>query len=279
LIRVNILIPAHDEAGYLGNCLKALLAADTVTGAEIDVIVIANACTDDTVEIASNFMDRATAKGWNLQVIETPTPGKLNALNLGERARAGDILIYLDADVIISKPLIGELVAALSVSAPRYAGGTPLVIAPSHPLIARYARFWAKLPFVSKGVPGFGIFAVNAAGRARWGQFPEIISDDTFVRLQFRPAERVRVAATYRWPMVNGLGNLIRVRRRQDIGVAEIAERFPDLQQNDGGSKPTLAFLAGRILRDPLGFIAYGLVSVAVRLPIYKNQPRWARGR
>uniref|UniRef100_A0AAN0MD34 Uncharacterized protein n=1 Tax=Yoonia rhodophyticola TaxID=3137370 RepID=A0AAN0MD34_9RHOB len=46
--------------------------------------------------------------------------------------------------------------------------------------------------------------------------------------MNFTPAERVEVPATYIWPMVEGFGNLVRVRRRQDIGVAEIAQKYPD---------------------------------------------------
>ncbi len=39
-----------------------------------------------------------------------------------------------------------------------------------------YARLWARVPFMARGVPGCGLFALNAAGRARWGDWPAIIS-------------------------------------------------------------------------------------------------------
>ena len=50
-VACSILIPAHNEAGYIQPCLEALLASDQ-TGSAVEVIVMANGCTDDTVDAA-----------------------------------------------------------------------------------------------------------------------------------------------------------------------------------------------------------------------------------
>ena len=125
--------------------------------------------------------------------------------------------------------------------------------------------------------PGYGLFAVNASGRARWGKFPAIISDDTFVRLQFLPAERVQVAATYRWPMIEGFAALVRVRRRQDAGVAEIAGLWPDLMAREAKRGLGLGGLLALLVRDPLGFATYGAVTLAVKAG--RGGAGWTRGR
>ena len=89
--------------------------------------------------------------------------------------------------------------------APRYASGRPNVTLSGQDTLTRhYTRFWETIPFMTQGVPGFGVFAMNRAGRARWGAWPDIISDDTFARLSFAPSERVSVPATYDWPMIEG---------------------------------------------------------------------------
>lgn len=276
--RVTILIPAHNEAAYIKPCLDGVLASDAVL-AELTVIVVANACTDDTAQLAQSYDAAFTARGWRLTVIDTPVPGKLHALNIGEAERPADICIYLDADVVVSPPLIAQLVSVLKSDRPVYAGGTPQVVHPSSRVLYAYTRFWTTLPFVAQGVPGFGVFGVNAAGRARWAAFPDIISDDTFVRLNFTPDERRQVPATYTWPMITSLGNLIRVRRRQNVGVSEIARDFPHLIANDEKPKPGIVGLARRFFGDPFGFAAYAGVSLAVRLPIARTDQRWARGR
>lgn len=275
---ISILIPAHNEAAYLGDCLKALLASDS-SGYSAQIIVVANACTDATVDIARGFVGQAEDKGWQLEVIDTTLPGKLNALNLGEAAAGQGLYAYLDADVIVSPLLMGQIVAALQGDQPLYASGSPVVSQPKSSFTRAYARVWQQLPFVIQGVPGFGLFAVNPAGRARWGDFPDIIADDMFVRLNFSPAERVRVPAQYHWPMIEGFHNLVRVRRRQDAGVQEIALGYPDLLQNEDVARPSFSRLVRIGLSDPLGFVAYLAVKIAVKTPYARSSQRWARGR
>lgn len=274
----SVIIPAHNEADYIEVCLEALFASDQPAYAwSIEVIVVANGCSDDTVARAWAFASKAQERGWPLHVLDLPLGGKMGALNAGDKAAAGATRVYLDADVIVSPALMGQITEALDTTSPRYASGQP-VVAPAKSWITRaYARFWQTLPFVQQGTPGFGIFAVNAAGRARWSSFPDIISDDTFVRLQFTPVERIRVDASYSWPMIEGFRNLVRVRRRQNAGVDEIAERFPKLMRNDDKTK--VRGMAGRFLKDPLGFAVYGAVSLAVKSRYAKSSERWARGR
>lgn len=276
-VRTSVLIPAHNEAAYLGACLEAVLASDPVEGAA-EVIVIANGCTDKTAEIAGGFAPQAAAAGWTLQVLELAEGGKLGAWNAGEAAATGDVLVYLDADVVVSAPLIGQIAVALSTTLPRYASGRPHVTTAGSAVTRHYTRFWLTTPFMVHGVPGFGVFAMNRAGRARWGIWPDIISDDTFARLNFTPAERVSVPAGYEWPMIEGFKRLVQVRRRQDIGVAEIAARYPALMTNDDAHDRTENILM-RALRDPVAFVTFAAVRIAIHLPIWRSANRWVRGR
>jgi glycosyltransferase involved in cell wall biosynthesis len=272
---LSVVIPAHDEAAWLPACLGALLASDPVEGGA-EVIVVPNGCRDDTAGVARSHAGAFAAKGWRLEVIERAEGGKPGALTAGDAAARGRVIAYLDADVTVSPPLLAQLARALSGEAPRYGSGTARVT--TRGLVSTlYARFWRTTPFVSTGVPGFGLFAVNRAGRARWADWPRIISDDTFARLMFAPAERVSVPATYDWPMIEGFAPLVRVRRRQDAGVAEIGALYPGLLENrdtDRGPPPWR-----RALRDPAGFAAYCAVRAAVLLPVARGGGGWARGR
>lgn len=273
---VSVLIPASNEALYIGHCLEALMASDPAPALPVEVIVVANGCQDDTAAVARGFEALAGERGWQLSVLDLSEGGKIGALNAGDAAASGTIRIYLDADVLVSPSLLAEVTDALMADAPCFATGTPVVAPAKSWLTTQYARFWKRLPFVNSGAPGFGLFAVNSAGRARWGSFPNIISDDTFVRLNFTPEERVQVPSTYVWPMVEGLGSLVRVRRRQDRGTAEIARLFPELLPNEGKPKANLPRL---ITADPMGFFVYGLVSLLVRLPALGDGGGWSRGR
>ncbi|UWR23517.1 glycosyltransferase [Sulfitobacter sp. S190] len=276
-VALSVIIPAHDEAGYIAACLEALLdSADT--GADVEVIVVPNGCRDDTAAQAAAFADRFERKGWPLTVHVLAEGGKMGALNAADAVARHAGRVYLDADVTVTPPLLAQLAQVLDTKPARYASGTPQIAQARSAVTHAYARFWRKQPFVTDGVPGFGVFAVNAAGRARWALFPDIISDDTFVRLNFTPQERHRVAAHYTWPMIEGFGPLVRVRRRQDAGVQEIAQRFPELMANADPHGAHRVPLWRRVARAPWGFVVYAAVALAVRLP-HRKQARWARGR
>jgi glycosyltransferase involved in cell wall biosynthesis len=260
---LSVIIPASNEAGFIGPCLTALLASQPV---QAEVIVVANGCHDATAAIARGFAGAATARGWRFIVLDLPAGSKPGALNAGDATAQGAARLYLDADVVVSAGVLPQIATALARAAPTYAGATPRIPRAQSRITRAYARFWQTLPFARSTAPGFGLFAVNAAGRARWGEFPAIIADDTFVRLQFLPDERVQVMASYDWPMIEGFAALTRVRRRQDAGMAEIAARFPDLLPHEGKARLGLGGLLTRGLRDPAGFATYAAVSLAVRL-------------
>lgn len=275
---LSVIIPAHNEEAVIGDCLAALFASEKGLG-QREAIVVANGCNDRTARCARDMAGAAAEAGWDLQVLDLPKGGKPGALRAGDAAASGDILAYLDADVTVSPDVMGQLVAQLAGATPRYGSGTPQVAHATTAVTRAYAGFWTTLPFVTDDVPGFGLFAMNRAGHDRMGAWPDVISDDTFARLSFAPSERHKVAGGYIWPMVEGWANLVRVRRRQDQGVAEIRARFPALLVNDTVTPPNLVGKLGRALRDPLGFVVYVAVALTTRTPLWRNAQIWQRGR
>ncbi|WP_366766418.1 glycosyltransferase family 2 protein [uncultured Shimia sp.] len=273
---LSILIPANNEAAHIGPCLEAVLASEGPDVAQI--VVAANGCDDDTVQIAERYRTTVEAKGWTLTVLNLPALGKMGALNAADEAASFGNRAYLDADVLVDPALMGQITKTLNTDTPRYASGKLRLSRAKTWATRAYARTYSKVPFITHGVPGAGLFAVNAAGRARWQDFPGIISDDTFVRLNFAPEERISTEAGYDWPLVEGFAALVKVRRRQNAGVDEIVARFPELLKND--DKVTLSFgeKLGMMLRDPLGFAVYAAVSVVVKLSPQKSDS-WERGR
>ncbi|WP_305970130.1 MULTISPECIES: glycosyltransferase family 2 protein [unclassified Mameliella] len=274
---VSVILPASNEAALIGGCLEALLDSEESGAGMVEVIVVANGCRDDTADVARGYAARMAARGWHLVVIEQRAGSKPGALNAGDAAASGAIRVYLDADVIVTPGLLAQLVTALYVDGPRYASGR-VEIAAEGAISRAYARIWRRVPFMRDVVPGCGLFAVNAAGRARWGAFPDIISDDIYVRLQFRPGERQGVPAPYRWPIAEGWRNLVKVRRRQNAGVDEIAALYPALTRNDDKPGFPLPEKLRLALRDPLGFMVYAGVAIAVKLTPHARQT-WSRGR
>jgi glycosyltransferase involved in cell wall biosynthesis len=272
---LSVVIPASNEARLLPACLHALLASEQ-PHLPVEAVVVSNGSRDGTAEVARGFAPAFAARRWGFQVLDLPQGGKPGALDAGDAAATGPLRAYLDADVTLSRPLLAALARALDRPEPAFASGRPRITGQG-PASRLYARTWARVPFMASGVPGCGLFAVNAAGRARWGAWPSIIADDAFARLNFASHERHLVPHAYGWPIAEGFPALVRVRRRQDRGVREVAERFPHLVANEGKARLGARGLARLALRDPLGFAAYAGVAAAVRMG--RHDGSWSRSR
>lgn len=184
---MSVIVPAHDEAAVIDRCLHALLA-DAAPG-ELDVVVVANSCSDDTAE-------RARRHG--VKVVELAEPGKIGALNAGDAAVTGFPRIYLDADAVLTTAAARSVAQAL-VDGPALAAAphVALVTDGVSPLVAWHYRAWAALPVTRTGYLGSGVYAVSQEGHRRIAPFPDVIADDDYVRRSFSPHERATTEGTY----------------------------------------------------------------------------------
>jgi len=78
---------AHNEERYLGACLISLLAQ---TRTPDEILVINNASTDRTADVASSIPD--------VRVINEWAKGLVIARERGRRESRGELLVYIDAD-------------------------------------------------------------------------------------------------------------------------------------------------------------------------------------
>lgn len=275
---ISVIIPAYNEEGFIGECLSRVLASDT-PDLVAQIIVVANGCRDATADMARHHAGAFAARGWRLDVLELVQGSKVGALNAGDRAAIHNRRVYLDADVWVSPGLLGALAEALNRDVPIYASGRPEIRTADSFVSRRYARFWQRLPFMAEGVPGCGVYAVNGPGRARWGDFPDVTADDTFVRYHFATSEMTGVPHGFSWPITEGFADLVRVRRRQDRGLAEMRARYPRLAGEMAPTAPGTGRKLRLLARDPVGFVIYAAVALTVRTPLFRDNTRWARGR
>ncbi|WP_424970897.1 glycosyltransferase family 2 protein [Dinoroseobacter sp. S76] len=280
---ISVIIPCHNEELVLGALLSSLAGQSGLPRAHgSEIIVVANACSDKTCAVAEAARPQLEQAGYTLQVIDLPEPGKARALNIADgRARFAPRL-YVDADVTLGAEVLAQLRPLLLSDAPVYCSAR-IEIAPARSWVSRaYGRFMLAMPFVRDGVPGMGLYGVSAPARGRWGAFPIIHSDDRFVRLQFTPAERRKVPAPYRWPVPDGLVNLIKVRLRWNEGNREFTRLYPELLINDGARNDLRAALR-TVISHPVDGIAY--ISVFISTAIWAQFKRrdsavvWRRGR
>jgi hypothetical protein len=102
-------------------------------------------------------------------------------------------------------------------------------------LVREYYGVRSRLPSSREGIGGSGVYALSDAGRRRFGQFPDIIADDTYVRVQFKPEERATLASIKSkvFPP-RTIRELISIRTRGYAGTFELANRYPELFSNRG---------------------------------------------
>ncbi|MFW6313840.1 MAG: glycosyltransferase [Spirochaetota bacterium] len=237
---ISVVIPAHNEEAVIARCLGALL--DGAQEGELDVVVACNGCTDRTAERAREFGDAVT-------VIELEKPSKTVALNAADAIAKGFPRLYVDADVILPISSVRSLAAVLEDDEVLLASPVAkTVTSASSSAVRAFYDVWQRLPY-NRVMVGTGVYALSERGRKRFGEFPEIIADDGYVRSRFSPQERVAVdgaPVTVYAPQT--FGDLVRVKTRGRVGGYELRKKHPSSGTSD--TKDT-----GAILRSlPWGF-------------------------
>lgn len=210
---LSVVVPAHDEARTIGRTLAALQGA--AHREVLEVVVVANGCTDDTA---------AVARAAGARVVELATPSKAAALRAGDEAAGTFPRVYLDADIRLAPGTLDALADVLRteeavVSSPRIVFDTS---SSSWPVRAFYSAY-RDLPYVRSGLIGLGVYGMSRAGRARFGQFPDVTADDLFVQRMFADHERITSDGEFVVAAPRDLRNLLKVRTRTAAGNAELS--------------------------------------------------------
>ena len=275
--RMSVVIPAHDEEAVLGRLLDVLVA-DPRSG-ELEIVVVANGCTDATVEVARSY-------GAPVSVVVVDEASKIAALEAGDHEAVAFPRAYVDADVVIDVP---ALLALADVLEPP---GGPLVASPrlevdttgaSWPVRAHY-RIWELTDYRRSGHIGSGVYALAGEGRRRFGRWPHVIADDRFVQQLFLPEERVTLeehAFTVR------SARTVRAHLRRSARIARGNLELPDELQRatDAPTGDRTANLVRRVAAEPRlwpSFAVYAVTSTlpkatARRLVAERREPAWAR--
>ncbi len=211
----TIIVPAHNEGLVIGRLLTQLVSA--ARPGELDIIVVANGCTDDTVEVAVTFEPQ-------VRVLSIPVASKREALRAGDRAARDFPRVYVDADVELGAEDVRALDEALRRPGTLAAGPQRVLAMAGRPWLVRwYYDVWMRLPEVRSGLFGRGVIAVSTAGYERLASLPPLLADDLAASLVFTPDERTVVpGARVVVHTPRTFGDLLRRRIRAATGVAQV---------------------------------------------------------
>lgn len=273
---VSVIIPAHDEAAVIGRCLSALC-----TGAEedeLDVVVVCNGCRDDTAAVARAF-------GPPVRVMVTPVASKTHALNLGDEAAWSYPRFYVDADVVLPLPCLRQLAAELHngrilAAAPRFR----MELSGCAWAVRAFYDINQRLPSSREGIGGSGVYGLSEHGRRRFDRFPDLVSDDGFVRLRFAPTERATLADCHSLVYApRTLRDLVAIKTRSQLGTRQLRRVSGELWRNRGeANRAALMRLCWRPWLWPR-LAAYAGVKLAARIRASRQlgtrgpTPAWER--
>jgi GT2 family glycosyltransferase len=103
--QLSVVIPAHDAAGTLADCLRAVKRS---AGGRAEVIVVDDGSTDDTGEIARRA---------GVELVRHVAPkGPARARNAGARRAAAPIVLFVDADVALAEEAIPRVLDAFTAA-------------------------------------------------------------------------------------------------------------------------------------------------------------------
>ncbi|MBL8240569.1 MAG: glycosyltransferase family 2 protein [Bryobacterales bacterium] len=102
---VSVIVPVHNGEAELARCLEALRKS---TVAPLEVLVVDDGSTDRSREVAEALGARVLTTGRK--------GGPARARNAGARQASGDVLFFLDADVVAQTDAVGRVVAAFDSS-------------------------------------------------------------------------------------------------------------------------------------------------------------------
>jgi glycosyltransferase involved in cell wall biosynthesis len=108
----SVIIPARNEQDCIGRCISSVRAAAEYCSGDVEIVVVANRCTDRTEEIAQQ--EGST-------VVHDDSSNLSRIRNTGVRAASGSIVLTLDADSVLSPNFLQH--AGKKLESGRYIGG------------------------------------------------------------------------------------------------------------------------------------------------------------
>ena len=134
----SIVIAAYNEEKYIGNCLKSIFELDYDKDL-VEVIVVDNNSKDRTLEIAQKF---------SIKVLKEKKKGPSWARNTGIAIAKNEIIVFIDADVVVTKYWLKNLIAPFQDAKICAVGGKILPMKENyisnylgHSILGRYQKY------------------------------------------------------------------------------------------------------------------------------------------
>lgn len=125
---ISVVIPTYNRRAALERALKAL-AAQRRCGDAFEVVVVSDGSTDGTDDLLTTL-----DPPFDLKVVRQPNQGPAAARNAGVHAASGELVLFLDDDMVAAADLVAQHLAAHQRLGAHAAVIGPMLTPPDHPM-------------------------------------------------------------------------------------------------------------------------------------------------
>ncbi len=154
--RISVIIPTHNGAATLAQCLQAIRSSSL---SPREFIVVDDASSDNSPGIAKQFNCRVVRSNENI--------GAARAKNLGAKNATGEILFFTDDDVIVSGDALKRTAEDFSDTSVAAVVGLFAAEIPFDDFASNYKNLWMRFTYERMPRQGIGLFYTSVAAIRR----------------------------------------------------------------------------------------------------------------
>jgi glycosyltransferase involved in cell wall biosynthesis len=189
---ISFIVPAHNEQASLARTLEAIHQAARTVGQPYEIIVVDDASTDATPEIAAQNHARVVSVN-HRQIAATR--------NSGARAAHGERLFFVDADTTIHARVLASALRAMDNGA---AGGAAPTRFDAAPFYAHLLLWWLGLLMRLPGMAGGAFMFCNRQAFVATGGFDEKLFGAEDVAMCWALKRQGRFVVLWQWVVTSG---------------------------------------------------------------------------
>ena len=120
--RVSVIVPVYNGERTIEECVESILGL-SFPRSDVELLLIDNASSDNTATILNRYRDRAI-------ILHERKRGPAAARNRGLKNATGDIVVFTDADCVVHRDWLSQIIAPLRDPVVGIVGGTILSMKP-----------------------------------------------------------------------------------------------------------------------------------------------------
>ena len=222
-MKISFVVPAYNEEAIIGKCLDSIFAEIAANQFETEVVVVNNASTDRTKEVALGYA--------GVRVVDELVKGLVSARKAGFEVSTGELVANIDSDVILPSGWLKKVMTAFEKDDQLVALSGPFIYYDMSLFIRGLVKVFYALGYlthlfneyvlhISAMLQG-GNFVIRRDAMVKAGGFDTSIAfygEDTDV------AKRLSRVGTVRWTFA--LPVLTSGRRLKHEGVVRMSLRY-----------------------------------------------------